>query len=129
MHTKADWLASARSTGKTGKAQETPAAPSQSADESKRGKQFVQITAAQARRLRRVTNATTLQIYLHLHFLAPYGKAQGKPFELPTGAAFGFNRDQWQRAVTELKKCGLISVQPRRGSTPLITMLAERVVS
>jgi hypothetical protein len=123
MDAKAGFLDRCKSTGKAPK---TPAAPSQPA-ESKQGPKFVMTTRAQIRRLRRITNGTALHIFFELQLLAPYGKAQGKSFELPDATAFGFSRKQRHYALIELRKCGLISVKQRRGLTPLITMLATRV--
>ncbi len=82
-------------------------------------------TAAQDHHLRQVTNATTLHIFRRLQFLAPYGKARGKLFVLPDAAAFGFSRDQRHRALIELEKCELISVERRRGRSPLINIGGE----
>jgi hypothetical protein len=78
----------------------------------------------QDRRLGQVSYATQ-SVFRRLQFLAPYGKAQGKAFELPDADVFGFHKDQRYRALTELKKCGLISVKRRRGKSPLIAMLWE----
>jgi hypothetical protein len=91
----------------------------------KQGPKFVMTSSAQDRRLRQVTSATALHVFRRLQFLAPYGKARGKPFALPDAAVFGFNRDQRHRALIELGRCGLISAEPRRGTSPMITMLGE----
>jgi hypothetical protein len=89
----------------------------------KRGPKFVMTTAAQDHRLSQITNATTLHVFRSLQFLAPYGKAQGRPFALPDAAAFGFSRNKRHCALTELETCGLISVERRQGRSSLITIL------
>jgi hypothetical protein len=110
-----------KSTGKAPPRKDTVPAPSRPVQ----GPLFVMISMAQHHRLMQITNPTTLQIFQRLQFLAPYGKARGKAFELPDAGAFGFNKDQRSRALTELKKCGLISVKPRPGKSPLIAILHE----
>ncbi len=125
MDAKAGILDRCKSTGKAAKAPSKEAAPAPS--RPAQGPQFVMTSREQARRLMQVSNAT-LPVFRRLQFLAPYGKAQGRPFELPDASAFGFSKDQRYRALTELEKCGLISVKQRRGKSPLIVMLGERVV-
>jgi hypothetical protein len=99
--------------------------PKASGKKFAQGKRFVTISAEQDHRLNQVTSATALHIFRRLLFLAPYGKRRSEPFELPAAATFGFNRDQRHRALVELEKCGLISVQRRQGRPSLITLLHE----
>jgi hypothetical protein len=121
MDAKVSFLQRARSTRAAPPSKPASRPP---ATKAAQGPQFVMTSREQARRLMQVSNATR-PVFERLQFLAPYGKAQGKAFELPDATTFGFSRDQRSRALTELKKCGLISVKDRPGQSPLITMLWE----
>lgn len=67
-------------------------------------------------RLRRIANATTINIFLAL-LLTAY-KTHGRAFTMPN--APGVNRDKRHRALLDLEKHGLVSVQRNRGRPALI---------
>jgi hypothetical protein len=129
MDAKTGFMQRAKSTGRASKVQ--PASSDDAANaKPARGKQFIPLSREQLNRRLQITNLTTLQIFLSLQDIAPYGKAQSTAFELRD--VVGFNRNQRHRALTELEKCGLISVKRRPGRSAQITMLheyAKRVIS
>lgn len=85
----------------------------------RRREPFAQITATQTARLRSIENATTIKIFLDLLFMS--FQSHGRPFALPS-APDATSRNKRHRALGELERCALISVQRNRGRPALIAI-------
>jgi len=84
---------------------------------------FAKITASQCKKLVHVESGASVKIFIVLAYHS--FKHWDKPFQLSTDnlAKNGFSRTTQWRALTQLEKVGLISVERRHRGPPIITVL------
>ena len=84
---------------------------------------FAKITASQFEKLMRIESSASVKIFIVLAYQS--FKHWDKPFQLSTDnlAKNGFSRTTQWRALTQLEKVGLISVERRHRGPPIITVL------
>jgi Fic family protein len=85
-------------------------------------REFVQITREQSERLDKTKNATTYKVFHHLLFLN--WKSPGRTIRLANEvlAKKGIDRHAKRRALSELKKLGLIKLKMRPRKSPEIVV-------
>ena len=90
----------------------------------KRRQQFVMVPWIWIERLAKTSSANTYRVALHL--LHQHWKSSSQPFLLPNGmlAMEGVTRFAKWRALAELERLGLISVEKRPDRSPKITVRA-----
>jgi hypothetical protein len=87
----------------------------------KRREPFVMITASQVHRLQQLEKESPAAAGIFIRLLFLNYKSGGRPFALP-GNATNVGRIRKQRAISDLEKVGLISVQRSSGQPSLITV-------
>jgi hypothetical protein len=91
----------------------------------KRADAFVMVPLVWAERLETTRNATTIKVALRLLYLV--WKNKGQPIALSNMAVarFADRRRKW-RALRELERLGLIKVERRAGSSPMIVVVTAK---
>ena len=84
---------------------------------------FAKITDSQFEKLMRIESSASVKIFIVLAYQS--FKHWDKPFQLSTDnfAKNGFSRTTQWRALTQLEKVSLISVERRHRGPPIITVL------
>jgi hypothetical protein len=84
----------------------------------KRQQQFVKVPCVWMERLEGARYVATYRVAWHVLFRN--WQSNGKPFTLSNGAVKGVSRWQKWRALQELERLGLVTVERRKRKTPLI---------
>lgn len=89
----------------------------------RRRQQFVMVPWVWAEKLATVRYIATYRVALHI--LYRHWRGRGEPFTLSNGAMLMEGVSRWQkwRALGELEKLGLITIERRQRKTPRITVL------
>jgi hypothetical protein len=87
---------------------------------------YVTLLAEDLAKLAAQTRSAPLALLIWL-YSRWFNGGRRNPFPLPRGEIKGLRlvRDRKHRAVKKLIEAGLISVQPRRGKSPLVTLLCK----
>jgi hypothetical protein len=89
----------------------------------KRRQHFVKLPLTWVEQLANARSANIYRVAIHLHYL--HWRGEGDPIKLTNGilAMGGVNRFAKWRALQELERLGLITIERRRRKAPLITLV------